>query len=79
MFDREDGWCFERTAEGEVRLFKKLTAQDNGVLVVELYVTSDEWSSMITSPMKSGEKAEIPAAAITDPVVELLEVVEGET
>ena len=79
MFDREDGWCFERTAEGEVRLFKKMNVQDSGPLVVELYLTSDEWSSMITSPIDPGEKAEIPATAITDPVVELLEVVEGET
>ena len=55
MFHAKEGWFFERVVDGGTHILKKAMPTDDAPVVTEIYLTHDEWSSVIASVAAGGE------------------------
>lgn len=58
MFHLKDGWYFERTAMGDVKIVKKASPMGDAPVVAEIVVPPNEWASVVASVCFDGENAE---------------------
>ncbi len=58
MFHAKDGWFFERTVDGGVKIIKRELAKDDSPVVAQTYLDHSGWCSIIASVSWRGETAE---------------------
>lgn len=58
MFHLKDGWYFERTAMGDVKIVKKASPMSDAPVVAEIVVPPNEWASVVASVCFDGANAE---------------------
>jgi len=58
MFHWNNGWFFERLANGDVRLLKKETSHMDANIIYDIIIPSSEWISIISSVSRDNETSE---------------------
>lgn len=55
MFHLQDGWYFQRTALGGVRIEKRESACEDAQVVAAVEVTADSWGSVVESVARTDD------------------------
>ncbi|MBW7997512.1 MAG: hypothetical protein FVQ81_13240 [Candidatus Glassbacteria bacterium] len=58
MFHAHDGWYFERTPDGGVRILKRKNARPDAPVEAEIEIDAYVWASIVSHVSEQGDIAE---------------------